>query len=632
MELTKPGCFFVSAVLVTVVIAGCDDCHAPAESPTDQPVTFNKDIAPIMYDHCAACHRPGEPAPFSLLTYEDVRKRADQIVRVTGDRYMPPWLPEPEYGQFEGERRLTETQVTLLARWAEQGGIEGELSDLPPVPVFAEGWQLGEPDLVVKMDRPYLLPARGADVFRNFVMTVPVKTTRYVAAVELRPGNKRIVHHANMLIDTTPSSRQLDAMDSEEGFAGMEIASLGQMTRPAGHLIEWKAGNVPRRYPPGRAWRLEKGTDLIVNMHMLPSGKPETIDAQAGFYFTDEPPKQPPMLLMLLERDGYLDIPAGAANHVVADSITLPVDIDVLAVYPHVHLLGKEIKVWGELPDGGTTWLIWIKRWNFDWQAVYRYAEPVPLPKGTTIRMRYTYDNSSANERNPHNPPRRVRSGNLTNDEMSHLWLQVLPRTVSDRLALEEAQYRHDLVKYPRNVKSLYNLGVVLQARGLAVDAGRAYLRAVQLQPGYAFAHYNLGVLEASRGHLKNAVVHLRHAAQLRPDWPKPLNNLAWLMATTPIENLQAPDEAVELARRAIELTKHDDASTLDTLAAAYAATGRFDKAVQTAQRALELAARMPDKFLARDILARIDLYKDGKPYRESIAGTGDPITTTTNR
>ena len=188
-----------------------------------EPVTFSKHIAPILFEYCAPCHRPGEAGPFSLLSYGDARKRAAQIVQVTQRRYMPPWLPAPGHGEFVGERRLSNEQLTLLARWVQSGAPEGNLNDLPPAPQFAAGWQLGEPDLVLHMRQPYPLTATPGDVFRNFVLPVDLQDTKYIRAIELRPGNKRVVHHANLIVDHARMLRRRDGVDGQPGFAGMEV-------------------------------------------------------------------------------------------------------------------------------------------------------------------------------------------------------------------------------------------------------------------------------------------------------------------------------------------------------------------------------------------------------------------------
>jgi Flp pilus assembly protein TadD/mono/diheme cytochrome c family protein len=493
----------------------------PAAAPT-----FNRDVAPILFRNCAVCHRPNESAPFSLLSYADARKRARQIARVTGSRYMPPWLPEPGYGVFAGERRLGEAEIRILREWAEGGAREGPPSLPPPPPAFPAGWPLGEPDLVLRVPRPYTLRAGGADVFRNFVVPVPVPATRYVSALDLRPGNKRIVHHANVLVDRTRSSRRRDAADLEVGFGGMELTLESDRFDPHSHFLFWKPGSVPQRETGGMTWSLEPGTDLVVNIHLQPSGKPERIQPEIGLYFSDRAPTEHPMLLQL-EHDGALDIPAGAREFSIADDYRLPLDVDVLGVYPHAHYLGKRLHGFATLPDGTRRWLIRIDDWDFNWQAVYRYVEPVFLPKGSVVSMRFTYDNSEANPRNPSQPPRRVTYGNRSSDEMGHLWLQVLPRGEGDgRVALQESLMRHRLEKYPHEFAAHFNLGAVLQTTGRLEEALIQFREAVRLRPGDVTARNSLGTALEQLGRLDEAVAELREAVRLDPDYPSARYNL----------------------------------------------------------------------------------------------------------
>jgi len=201
---------------------GPDTSARPAVPAAPAHVTFNRDVAPIVFAECAACHRPGEAGPFPLLTYDDVRRRASQVADVTRRRVMPPWLPAAGHGEFLGDRRLSDEQVATIGRWVEQGAPEGAAADMPPRPPFADGWQLGEPDLVVRMPEPYVLPADGADVYRNFVLPVPLAAGRWVKAVEIRPGNAKVVHHAFLLADRTPASRRLDALEPGVGYGGMD--------------------------------------------------------------------------------------------------------------------------------------------------------------------------------------------------------------------------------------------------------------------------------------------------------------------------------------------------------------------------------------------------------------------------
>ncbi|HUL51251.1 MAG TPA: cytochrome c, partial [Candidatus Nitrosotalea sp.] len=395
-------------------------------------VTFNKDVAPIIFNHCAGCHRPGQAAPFELLSYGDVRKHAKQIMEVTGRRYMPPWLPEPECGEFADSRRLTAEQIGTIRQWVTEGAVEGAASDLPPRPRWTEGWQLGEPDLVVTMPQPYTLPAEGRDVYRNFVIPIPLPDARYVRAVEFRPGNWKVVHHAFLKLDATRDSRLRDEADPEPGFDGIHAPPNAQP--PSGHFLSWQPGKVVSAGNDGLAWRLEKDTDLVLQMHLRPSGKPEQLQSSVGFYFTDRAPTNTPIKTWM---NSYtIDIPAGKKDYVLEQSYTLPCDVDALGVLPHAHYLGKELQAWAMLPDGAKQWLICIKDWDFNWQGDYRYAHPVFLPKGTVIQMRYTYDNSAGNPRNPHQPPERVQYGLQSNDEMGELWLQLLPRDAAGLEAL----------------------------------------------------------------------------------------------------------------------------------------------------------------------------------------------------
>ena len=376
-------------------------------------LTFTKDIAPIVFSHCTVCHRPGQSSPFGLMSFADVKKRAKQITEVTQRRYMPPWLPEPGYGEFANQRRLSADQIGIIQQWVAEGLAEGNPADLPPAPRWSEGWQLGQPDLVVKMSEPYTLRPGGKDVYRNFVIPVPTTSTRYVQAVEFLPDNPKIVHHAFMKVDRTRESRRLDERDPEPGFDFMITPVSAQM--PEGHFLSWVPGNALAREPNGLAWTLERDTDLVLQLHMRPSGKPEMIQPAVGIYFTDEPPTNTPFKILLTSRT--IDIPAGVTRYEVEDSFILPVDVEVAAVLPHAHYLCRRMEAVAALPGGAQKWLLLIKEWDFNWQGDYRYAQPVFLPRGTTVSMRYTYDNSTNNVRNPHQPPERVAYGPQTSDE-----------------------------------------------------------------------------------------------------------------------------------------------------------------------------------------------------------------------
>src|SRR5215831_14232352 len=492
-----------SKILFVAVAAGLLHFKGLSAGGNEPQVTFNRDIAPIVYHYCSSCHRPGEAGPFPLLTYQDVKKHANQIVAVTQTRFMPPWLPEPGELKFADERRLTDQQIATIRRWVEQGMLEGKPADLPQSPKFVEGWQLGQPDLILKATKPYTLPASGIDQYWNFILPVPIDGTKWVRAVEIHPGDKRLVHHANVLVDRYESARRMEKQKGA-GFPGMEIRIDSEIFDPDSHFLFWKPGTVVTGEPEGMALRLEKGTDLVVNSHLQPSGKAETLQPSIGLYFTDKPATVKPMLLQL-QNDAALDIPAGESHFVVTDEFTLPIDVDLLGIYPHAHYLGRDMLATATLPDGTEKMLIHIKRWDVNWQAVYRYAGPVVLPRGTVLKMRYVYDNSEANTANPNHPPKRVVGGNLSTDEMAHLWLQVVPKPPpgsqgDPRMVLQEAWARNEVEKAPGSFESRYNLGEMLQARGALDEAVEQFSAAVKIRPNDAAANNGLGGALLAKG------------------------------------------------------------------------------------------------------------------------------------
>ena len=576
-----------AALVLAVAAAACGRARSapPVPSPTPaEPLTFNQQIAPIVYRNCAPCHRPGEAGPFSLLSYADVRKRADQIARVVASRYMPPWPPEPGYGEFVGERRLGDDQIALLQRWVREGTLEGPPSAAPAPPRFTEGWQLGPPDLVVEMGETYTVPAEGVDVFRNFVLPVPMSkgSTRYVRALELRPGDKKVVHHANVLLDSSGLARRRDRSDPGVGFAGMDVELESDRFEPDSHFLFWKPGTAAVTEPPGMAWRLDEGTDLVLNMHLQPTGKPEPIRPVVGLYFTDEAPTKFPMLLQL-EHDGAIDIPAGESRFVVDDHYDLPVDVEVLGVYPHAHYLGRDVQGFATLPDGTKKWLIWIRDWDFAWQAVYRFARPVFLPRGSRITMRISYDNSAANVRNPHDPPRRVVAGNRSTDEMGHLWIQVLPRQREDRWVLQETYMRRRLEKYPGDFVAHANLAAALEERGRRDEAVAEYGQALRARPKSAAVLNNLGAALQASGRLDEAIARYREAVGAQPDYANARHNLGGAL-------VQKGDFAAALPylREAVR-AEPGDATARNNLGGALLAMGRVDEAIGELDRAAQI-------------------------------------------
>ena len=532
-----------------------------------------------------------------------------------------------------GAKRLTNEQIDLLARWAKTVTPEGDRSSLPPAPHFVEGWQLGQPDLVLHMRQPYQMAASGEDVFRNFVIPVELKETKYIRAMELRPGSKRAVHHANLIVDHARMLRQRDGQDGQPGFPGMDVETeVSGEFDPDSHFLFWKPGSPPQEEPQDMGWKLDPGSDLIVNLHLQPTGKPETVDVAVGLYFADRPAKRFPMLVQL-EHDGALDIPPGASRFVVTDHLKLPIAVDVLAIYPHAHYLGKQIDAWAELPGGGRRALLRINDWDINWQATYTYRDPVSLPAGTTVEMRITYDNSENNPRNPSHPPKRVHGGNRSIDEMGHVWLQVLPKAAGEddpRLALQQAVMLRRIEKYPADFVAHFNLGAVLQAMGkfdeaipylnqamlmkpasatatnnLAVSllmtdkidqAIQEFRKSLTLDPGYQNARFNLVRALVAKGDAEGALAELLIYLKAVPDDAQAHETAGRIYASA--ENIA---QALPHLRRAVELQPND--SALETnLGAALAMAGNFQEAITAFETALKAD---PSNQTARENLAR---------------------------
>jgi mono/diheme cytochrome c family protein len=415
----------LAAVFVALAAAA-----GPAGAAPGQRVTYCRDVAPILYRHCAGCHRPGEVGPFPLLSYKDAAKRADFLKQVTAQRRMPPWKAEPGYGDFLDARRLSDDELHTLARWADGGAPEGDPRDLPPPPQFADGWQLGQPDLVLKMPEPFTVPAGGRDVFRCFVIPTGLAENRTVAAVEFRPGNRRVVHHALFFLDSLGAARKRDEADPGPGYAS--FGGIGIL--PTGILGGWAPGAQPHRLPDGVGRFLRKNSDLVLQIHYHTTGKEEIDQSSVGSTFTKKPADKILMGVVLLNRK--VDIPPGAADYRLTASSTLRVDVHAIGVTPHMHLLGREMKVKAVRPDGREVPLVWIKDWDFNWQGQYLFRAPVALPRGTRLELEAVYDNSAANVKNPSNPPKRVQWGEQTTDEMCLCGVHVVADHPGDGLVL----------------------------------------------------------------------------------------------------------------------------------------------------------------------------------------------------
>ncbi len=379
--------------------------------------TYNRDIAPILFTNCSNCHRAGEVAPFSLLTYQDAAKHAKQIAAVTEARVMPPWKAAAGHGEFLDERKLTDAQIATIREWARNGAPEGN-APKPDPPKFSDGWLGGQPDQIARMAEPFTVPADGADMFQCFVIPLEATDTRFVNKVEFRPGNARIVHHAIFYLDATGQARKKESVAGHGypcvGGPGVEIS---------GTLGGWAPGAQPAVSRPGVAHTIPKGADLVMQVHYHLNGKVEQDRSSVGISFAAEPPTKG--LTTFVLGNQKIDIPPGESHYVVKASSILPMDTEAIEIFPHAHYLCKDMKVDAHLPDGTVTPLIWIPDWDFNWQGAYRYANPVKLPKGTRLEMQYVYDNSTANPHNPSDPPREVKYGEQTTNEMAFAFVSL---------------------------------------------------------------------------------------------------------------------------------------------------------------------------------------------------------------
>ncbi len=420
-------------------------------------------------------------------------------------------------------------------------------------------------------------------------MPIPTDRARFVRGLEFRPGNARVVHHANIRIDKTTVSRQLDEEQPGPGYEGL-IARSAQY--PDGHFLGWPPSQVAPLLPPDLAWRLDASSYVVAELHMEPSGKPEKVAPSIGLYLTDVRPTRTPAML----RHGRqsIDIPAGDSSYTITDSYVLPVDVDVLAVQPHAHYRARDVRGEATLPDGSTRTLIGIRDWDFRWQHVYRFVTPVHVPKGTRLSMRYTYDNSADNPRNPERPPKRIRWGQRSSDEMGDLWIQVLTRDDRDlerlsrdfrpKVAAEDILgYEIEIEKHPSDA-ALHDDVALLNLELGRADAAVTHFRAsLALKPNSAAAHYNLGTALSVAHRLEEAVVAYQRALAINPQYANAHNNLGSVFTAQ-----GRYEDAIREYREVVRL-QPDVPGGFANLATAYARAGEFSRAIEAIDAALRL-------------------------------------------
>ncbi len=419
----------------TLTLAGTGLAAAP---------TFNKDIAPVIFAHCTTCHRPHEVGPFPLLTYQDARKRARQIANLTARHIMPPWKPVAGHGEFRDTRGLTAAQIAVFQDWNKAGMPEGAARDLPPTPRFPEGWHSGPPDMILKVAKPFAVPAEGPDIYVHFVLPLAFTEDKYIRGVQVLPSNRSIAHHGVIILDGGGTARKLAAKhggDHYPNFGGPGFV-------PRGFLPGYAPGTITRvKAGPDEQGdigiTLGKGLDVVLQMHYHPTGKAGEDQPQIGIYFTSKQPKRGPGIIAMANND--VDIPAGAADHMRADEFKVPVDFEVRDVWAHMHMIGRRVHSWAALPDGAKKELLLIDDWDFNWQDSYAYREPFILPKGTVVHTEWTWDNTAKNPRNPNDPPKRIGWGEASTDEMTGLIIG--GKTVNPGLE-EGAMWLHVLGHY----------------------------------------------------------------------------------------------------------------------------------------------------------------------------------------
>ena len=424
--MTLAKCVLVCAALLDVAAS------LPAQ------VTFSHDVAPIIYSHCSGCHREGEAAPFSLMNYTDVAKHGKLIAAVTAARIMPPWKAEAASYAYKDWRGLSEADLKTIQTWVKLGMPEGEGASAPAPPKFTSGWQLGTPDLIVKMDKAFPVPAEGADIYRYLRIALNLPEDKWIEAIELRPSSRQVVHHVLYFADSSEDAKRMEAAQDANPASGMRI---NRDMVPLGGVA---VGAQPHLLPGGLALRLPKGTDLMFQYHFHPIGKAESEQSTVGLYFAKQAPEHTLTNVQLPVAYGLfsaLDIAPGQKDFTVRDSFVLPVDVEAISIGAHAHYIGKTMKMTATFPDGSVKILLQIKDWDFAWQDRYFFENPVLLPKGTKLDSEVSWDNSEENSKNPSRPPVEVRWGEQTKDEMGAVTLQVYAAAESD-LAELQSKYR----------------------------------------------------------------------------------------------------------------------------------------------------------------------------------------------
>lgn len=416
---------FNYVILITVGIM------FPNRQMEAQEITYSEHIAPIIYANCTTCHRQGEIGPMPFTNYDEVKAWSGMVRSVTQSQYMPPWSPSTEYSRFQGERVLTDQEIAMIAEWVGSGTPQGDPALEPELPIFPTGSQVGTPDLVLTMEEAYMHVGDGSDDYRVFVLPTNLTEDREIAAVELRPGNPAIVHHALFSYDTSGEARELDDQDPAygyDGFGGFGIDDAFTRQYPG-----YVPGQAPFVYPQGLGKLLPAGADILMQMHYGPVYSDELDQSTINIFFKDEPVERQVREFIMLPfafSGTVLDKPFFIPPNEVTSfhgTFEVPIDVSILSIAPHMHLLGARWEVYIENPDGTVTNLIEIPEWDFNWQGTYNYPQFKIARQGSILHAIATYDNTADNPVNPNVPPRLMSWGEETTDEMYYLPISYVP-------------------------------------------------------------------------------------------------------------------------------------------------------------------------------------------------------------
>jgi len=440
----------VRACVVMIVGVSALSMAAPAAAQPAAP-TFNKDVAPIFFANCTSCHRAGEMAPMSLMTFKEARPWARSIATKVADGTMPPWHADPAHGSFANARGLTDAQKATIARWVSAGAPEGSAADLPTPPVYADGWSIGQPDAVLSMQEDYPLPASGTVPYQYLEVPANFPEDRWIQAWEIKPGNRKAVHHIIMstrapqpapgaapVAPAAPPAANAVRPPPLFSFACCIEIPAGQTGGPplppeqrvapgpndrprlrgtSASIGGYVPGNAVRRFPEGMAMRLPAGHSIVLQMHYTPTGEATTDRTRIALKFAPAPPRTPLLTAQLI--NGSLHIPPRAADHQVDAEMTVNREIVVHSLIPHTHVRGKKWHYEAVYPDGRREVILSVPKYDFNWQHEYVFKEPLRLPAGTRIHAKAWYDNSPANKANP-DPSKDVFWGDQTWEEMMY--------------------------------------------------------------------------------------------------------------------------------------------------------------------------------------------------------------------